>query len=143
MPNILPSHAPFVDYIVYGPIYHKNEHRNMVVLVKKDKTSRTSMSYPRYLMSIHLQRRLLKDEHVDHINNDKLDDRIENFQLLDPRSNVLKSAKPASYTTFNCHVCGALKTVAKGKDFNYKKRGYAHCSRKCGYITMAKQISKQ
>ena len=49
------------------------------------------MSYARWLMTQYLQRRLAPDEHVDHINDNSLDDRIENYQLLTPAENNSKS----------------------------------------------------
>lgn len=51
----------------------------------------------RYIMEQHLGRRLLKDEHVHHINENKLDNRLENLALLDnhshPRLHAIKQWK--------------------------------------------------
>jgi hypothetical protein len=56
-------------------------------------------------MEQHLGRKLLPDEHVDHINNDKTDDRIENYQILSPADNLRKSLF-LGYKVFSCPLCG-------------------------------------
>ena len=37
----------------------------------------------RYIMEIHMGRKLLKREHVHHINHDTLDNRLENLEVID------------------------------------------------------------
>jgi HNH endonuclease len=54
---------------------------------------RTLISYARYLMSVKLGCLIHKDLTVDHINNDKTDDRVENLQLLSLSENINKEAK--------------------------------------------------
>lgn len=49
------------------------------------------MSYARYLMSVKLGRKLTKDEHVDHIDEDKTNDDIDNLQILTPEQNKAKN----------------------------------------------------
>jgi endogenous inhibitor of DNA gyrase (YacG/DUF329 family) len=38
----------------------------------------------RYVMEVHIGRRLARDEHVHHINGDKTDDRLENLRVVSP-----------------------------------------------------------
>jgi hypothetical protein len=38
----------------------------------------------RYMMEVHLGRRLASDEHVHHINGDSTDDRLENLRIVSP-----------------------------------------------------------
>lgn len=54
---------------------------------------RFGMSYARYLMCVKLGRLLTKDEHVDHIDEDKTNDDIENLQILTPEENQAKNAE--------------------------------------------------
>lgn len=90
------EYNPFEKQIVtvYGPYLRgfrkEGDERRQVVIHFKD-GSRTSMSYSRWLMTQSLHRTLGSDEHVDHINEDKLDDRIENLQILTPSENSIKS----------------------------------------------------
>jgi hypothetical protein len=51
----------------------------------------TTISYPKALMEVHLGRVLnYPDETVDHINNDPMDNRIENLQILSCSENAKK-----------------------------------------------------
>ena len=78
---------PYNGYYWYGPIFHKNESRMMVVLypiIKNGVLKRTSTSYSRFLMSIDLGRKLKRNEHVDHIDGNKLNDSKENLKLFFP-----------------------------------------------------------
>ena len=99
----------------------------------KSTTDHTTMSYARYLMSVHLSRELSKDEHVDHKNDDKLDDRVENFQLLTPAQNHQKytAANPKKMFSLICPVCDVAFE-------RYKRQMYGKtnpcCSRACGNI---------
>lgn len=48
-------------------------------------------SYARYLYAVHLCIMIPDNLHVDHINNDPTDDRIDNYQLLTPNENTKKA----------------------------------------------------
>lgn len=78
----------------YGPYLRSFENgsrpRRQVILMRVNNTV-TSMSYARYLMEDNLGRELLPDEHVDHVDNDPLNDVVENLQILSPAENNRKS----------------------------------------------------
>lgn len=120
---------PFEGYTLYI-VYHKKEDRTMAQLVKSS-TDRTTMSYARYLMCVHLGRILAKDEHVDHINDDKNDDRIENFQILTQEQNREKYAKanPRKMYELICPICQCMFY----RDIHRLwQKVNPCCSRKCG-----------
>ena len=61
---------------VYGP-YKAKDSRLRVVLAFKDGSKKT-VSYPKYIMEIHLGRYLTIDETVDHIDCDPLNNDLTN-----------------------------------------------------------------
>lgn len=75
---------------VYGP-YTRKDNRQHIILYDTETKIRRTQSYPRYLMEQHLGRELSPVEHVDHINNNPSDNRIENLQLLSQLENNRKS----------------------------------------------------
>ena len=91
----------------------------------------TSMSYAKYLYTSHYKCDVAKGDEVDHINGDKMDDRIENLQVISKRNNIHKSHTRKEFVELTCPVCG--------EKFLYEKRNLnTHpnpcCSRKCGGI---------
>jgi hypothetical protein len=123
---------PYDEYVVYGPILHKSEQRRMVVLIRASDGYRTSTSYARYLMSVHLCRCLNYNEHVDHKDDNKLNDDISNFQILTPKENRSKSARPKTMIELRCDICDEIFFRRKGNCH----KGYKHtfCSRTCNGI---------
>lgn len=118
---------------MYGP-YKRRDGRSHVIWID-DNGNRRTQSYPRYLMELHLGRELLSTEHVDHINNDPTDNRIENLQLLDQASNNRKSSLNTSkYYSCICAFCGIeFQREARYYEHNQVKQGKAgpYCSRSC------------
>jgi hypothetical protein len=77
----------FDGMIVYKQ-WHKKIGRWCAYLYNPNTKERTTMAWAKYLMCLHLGRMLDPNtETVDHINDDKTDDRIENLQLLTRNEN--------------------------------------------------------
>jgi len=127
---------PFCFDYKAGYLNTNKEPRRVLSLVSNN-NSKTSISYARYLMSIKEKRYLNKQEHVDHINGDKMDDRIENLQILSQYENNIKSIKEnnltAKKTEFKCPICGTLFT-RPSHNYNYRPAFKPTCSRRCGGI---------
>ena len=99
---------PFDQYYIYK-IFHKNEQRYYICLTSiNDEKIRHTISYARYLMSVKMGRFLTDEETVDHIDNDKLNDSIDNLQILSLADNNRKEAnrigkKMVILMCPNCH----------------------------------------
>lgn len=134
-----PGPVPFEGSRVYGPydMGGKNKGRMTVRLkpASSDKPAST-MTYARYLMSVHLRRKLLGTEHVDHINEDHADDRIENLQVLSPSANSMKRSlfQPPALVAMTCSGCGVGFTRRKNQDKRRWTSKLAYHSRAC-YLT--------
>lgn len=121
-----------LDYAV-GYVNVNRENRQMIYLVPHGSTKvKNSTAYARYLMAVKLGRYLNKNEHIDHINNDKTDDRIENLQIVTQHQNHIKSSAGHLYLNLNCPTCGSLFAVSF-KNSKYRISGMQHnfCCRKC------------
>lgn len=124
---------PFTDK--YNCAYLvSSQGRNSVVLYNTDTKERTTISNAKYMMSVHLQRHLMHDEHVDHINDNKLDDRIDNFQILSLADNNRKQASlvGCSVIEYECPICSKHFVLKKKYSHYYKPYGSLTCSRSCG-----------
>ena len=81
--------APFDKNWKYAYIITNKENRKIVCLYC-DNNTRKTISYARYLMSIKLGRELTDEETVDHIDNDKTNDSMDNIQILTIDENINK-----------------------------------------------------
>jgi len=123
---------PYSEDYIAGYLNINKEPRRVVLLVDKNRKY-TSTSYARYLMSCHLKRYLNKDEHVDHIDNDKLNDVVENYQLLTQQENN-KKGKRRKWIKYKCYGCGEVFEKKHSHSHLGKGEKYSlttSCSRKC------------
>ena len=116
-----------------------NKEPRRVVALYNSHGDRTSTSYARYLMSTHLGRYLLPEEHVDHIDNDKLNDTISNLQILSLKANNVKEGlrrakKNGRWLYSLCPVCHNVMVKDKRNTQNTgpcNKGKVVSCSRVC------------
>lgn len=128
------AEKPFEGYTVYKRLF-KDLGRYMAMLYHPETKHRTTISWARYLMSVHLGRKLDPDlETVDHVNENKLDDRLDNFELKTRAENTRKSAKKPNMVTLVCPVCSKEFTRRREQTHLVKGGDSTTCSRRCGGI---------
>lgn len=106
------------------------EPRRVCMLRNADGTTK-SMSYAKYLYTSHYNCDVAEGDQVDHINRDKMDDRIENLQVISGTYNRQKDHKHKEMIIRVCPVCGT--------EFLFDKRNLPFkpnpcCSKRCGGI---------
>lgn len=79
----------------------------------------------RWVMEQHIGHRLLPTEHVHHINENKLDNRIENLELVTPAEHGMRHTWRPLTTV--CPICATEFTPHKTKRGRTKT-----CGQKCG-----------
>lgn len=125
---------------IYGPYTRKDGRKH---IVKIEDGNRVTQSYPRYLMELHLGRKLLPTEEVDHINHDFTDNRLENLQILSGKENKQKEmsreTRQAIRFTGYCPLCGKYfeRPLSRVK-YNNKESG-PFCSRQCSGLHNSRQ----
>ena len=108
-----------------------NKEPRRVCTLRKADGSMTSMSYAKYLYTSHYKCEITQGDHVDHINGNKMDDRIENLQVISGTYNRQKDHKHKEMVICTCPVCG--KEFLMGKR-NLPFKPNPCCSRRCGGI---------
>lgn len=108
-----------------------NKEPRRVATLRKPNGEMTSMSYAKYLYTSHYRVDVAEGDHVDHINGDKMDDRIENLQIISGTYNRQKDHKHKEMVVLVCPVCNEEFLFPKG---NLSTHPNPCCSRKCGGI---------
>lgn len=93
-----------------------NANRNYVKLVKDGLNKEISFHLAKALMTVQLGRLLSSDELVDHINNDKTDDRVENLRIVTRADSSSEDSVRRETDPVKCHICG--------KDHNLNKEQF-------------------
>ena len=133
---------PYCEDWKIGYLVTNGDNRKTVLLYNSH-NDRSSTQYARYLMAVKLKRYLREDETVDHIDNDKTNDCVENLQILSRADNTRKTQKKADYKCV-CPICGKEFVVPRRRASGAKKReqilsGKRCCSRKCANAVRGKR----
>lgn len=145
---IIKLEYPFKEVWAKGYIVTNKEPRRQVVLFNSE-SNRTTISYARYLMSVKLERFLTEDEHVDHIDNDRLNDVIENLQILTKAANNIKATRQryagVQKVRIKCPTCKEVFVRRRGltQVIPSLKGKVSCCSKKCRDILLTKKLSKE
>ena len=126
----------YKDKVRSAYVVTNKEPRRVCVMVYHDGAIH-SMSYAKYLYTSYYKCDIPEGEQVDHINGDKMDDRIENLQKISKEYNNLKDRKGKTMVELTCPVCG--------EKFLYESRNLSThpnpcCSRRCGGIKAYRKV---
>lgn len=136
---------PFENY--NGYIITNRENRKMICLRDKNTKKRTTISYARYLISVRENRLLNKYEQVDHIDNNKTNDDIDNLQVLSLKDNIRKyyiqSSRTRKMIRLICPNCKKEFTRELNNCHLQKGNSFSSCSRKCLYNFLKAQKTKE
>ena len=102
-----------------------------------NKTTHAVTSYPRLLMEMILGRPLNNDEDVHHIDENPLNNRIENLEVINHKKHdAIHGGKNRKYFPINkiCPVCGKEFTWTEKRQSTYYSKKLSHgpyCSKRC------------
>lgn len=114
-------------------IISKGDYHYCVVRGHPKATKHGYVLHHRVVVENHLNRLLNDDEVVHHINGDKLDNRLENLQVLDSKTHArihgIQQGK--KYADLKCPQCGKGFTKPYNTTHVVKRGTYTACSRSC------------
>jgi hypothetical protein len=120
----------YIDCKIYGPYTRKDGRKHICVLFSDG--SRTTVSYPKYLMEKHLNRYLNDDETVDHIDRDFTNDEISNLRVVGRKEHASDDAKRRKSSDGICIWCkSSISFTEINKRLKNKRKSGPFCSRKC------------
>lgn len=126
---------PYCGWRVYGP-YKQAEGRLFINVVKKDE--RRTISYPKFLMELHLGRVLdSKTEHIDHIDRDFTNNALGNLRIVTPEVNARDDAKRLKLPEMTCMSCqkpvpeNRVRHAYREAQRKGTKKAGPFCSRAC------------
>lgn len=116
----------------FNKVYiNTNKEPRRVATLRTPNGKMTSMSYAKYLYTSYYKCDIPEGEEIDHINDNKMDDRIENLQKVSKEYNNRKNRKKAEQIELICPVCKQKFLFRKS---NLSSHPNPCCSRKCGGI---------
>lgn len=133
---------PFKSLWRNGYIVTNPENRRNICLVN-NKEDRTTISYARYLMCVKLGYILSSDYEVDHKDNDKTNDDVNNLQVLTWQENkekeelryLLEEQKSYGYHCAYCGIAFIITERIRNIRLKQSTTGLAFCSQTCSRHT--------
>lgn len=119
------------DFIVYGP-YLRNNGRKLVIVIDKNGVKRT-VSYPKWLVELHLGRQLSKDETIDHWDSDVNNNDLSNLRVVPRAEHSADDTRRVKLKTLKCAWCDKEfeRSPRLLRDKSRKGKAGPFCSRSC------------
>lgn len=119
---------------IYGPYTRKRDNRQIIITIDCNNVKHT-ISYPKYIMECHLNRYLSKDEQIDHIDGNPLNNNISNLQILHLGQHQKLDAIRNEDVIVKCTYCGKIFKIKGSKIAQHNRKdkhqsGY-FCSKTC------------
>lgn len=114
---------------VHGP-YKRKDSRYHVVLCSVNSKKKKTVSYPKAIVEIRRGSRLERNETVDHINGNFLDNSRKNLQVISRAENARKGADKRKPVKCKCAWCNVEFELSRNQIGNRNKSG-PFCSRSC------------
>lgn len=125
----------YEGFKIYGPYKRKDGRQH--VIAYKSQLYRYTISYPKYLMELHLSRYLRLNEDVHHKDGDISNNSLENLEVVDKRQHVSKHNQKYDFVTLYCVGCGkeVLLNPVQHRDLENNRRNKGkfgpYCSKSC------------
>lgn len=120
---------------IYGPYYRKDGRKHVCVLWSNGR--RQTVSYPKFITEVRLNRYLGPDETVDHIDRDYTNNSPENLRVIPLAEHVREDVRRLVPQEFRCTWC-EKPLILSGRKLhrlidNQRRRGYGgpFCGRSC------------
>jgi len=114
-------------------VYKSKKDNRLRIMVTFPNKKRKVMSYPKYLVEKHINRYLDKDETVDHIDNNYLNNELSNLRVLTRSEHGKQDRLKPMDVILNCVWCGTEFKVEGNKIryMNRQSKANGFCSRTC------------
>lgn len=116
---------------VYGP--YKRKDGRLVVILKTPGSAEDhkTVSYPKYIVEMHIGRYLTKEETIDHIDGDFNNNALSNLRVVPRAAHCKSHVRTRRVVTKKCVICGKEFTT----DNNHRKTcGSKSCMGKCAHV---------
>lgn len=139
---ILELQEPFKSLWNKGYLVVNPEIRRNVVLFNSEQ-NRTTISYARYLMCVKIGYVLSNEFEVDHVDDDKTNDSIDNLQILTQQQNAAKNNRlNIIYYKFDCCICKQDFQLTGRQLGQRRDKINPTCGRACGYIKVSNTLTR-
>jgi len=136
----------YEDIKLFGPYLRKD---GRLMLTYKNGRKTTSLSYPKYLMEIKLNRYLTEKEHVHHIDGNPLNNDYSNLEVVTVQEHGRRHVKYKEDIKAECYLCKKMfiltpKQQQSRYSNRFRKDAGPFCSKKCvGTYGQIEQMKKR